>query len=185
MKQFFQSRANFLSFIIALVPCILFYVFQPFKTVHYVFFAISVLLCFIALWIATMKWLDCKQLEHELSKSKFPYSFKIIAFTQGICLCTSTYPVSYNSIVSFYLKRDGFEHLIGYGIVRNIQEDQKIQLAPHPLKNPAIDTTAQSFPEFLSNNRSNIIVKPTITIDALPNLNQMLNNKGDNHETNI
>lgn len=126
-----------------------------------------------------MKWLDCKKLEHELHEIKLPYSFNIIAFTSDICLCASTYPISYNSIVSFYLKRDSFEHLIGYGIVRNVQMDQKIQIEPYPLDNPTVEIRDHLFSEFLSNNRSNIIIKPTVTTDALTNLCQIINKKGD------
>lgn len=170
MKEFFQSRSNFLSFAVALIPCWLLYIFEPGVPVKYIYFAFAVIISLFLLWLFVMYFLDCKSLRYELAHKVVPYTFKILSHGKDICLCESNYQLPQDSIISFYLQRDGFEYLIGYGIVLNVQMDGKIQISPYPLDNAAERIEKSGFPKYLSDNRNNVIIKPVITIKSLENV---------------
>lgn len=172
MKQFFQSKANFLSFLIALIPAILFYIFDAGQPVSYGLFAIIVLICIALIWFSAMTFLDCLDYRYQLQEHHPVISFKILGVSRNhsICLCESNYSLSQDAIVSFYLRQRDFEHLIGYGIVINVQEDKKIQIAPYKLPDSVCPATDDTFLEYLAENQNNIVIKPTITITTINSL---------------
>lgn len=122
--------------------------------VHTWIFVITLFLCFFLLWLLAIVILNSNEELHSINL--FP-----IKFTNNIFLCEPNKSIAHESIVSIYLKEDGFEHLIGYGIVINIQNDGFIQIDPHILP----ESIFKNENEFITSlkNINNIVIKPTVT----------------------
>lgn len=151
MKKYFKDTSNFLSFGLALIPSILLFVFQPTDTVPYTVFAITVLFLFLVLWIALKIWLDYKDVEYptiELFKCSF-----------GKCLCKPNPYLSHHSLVSFFKNEDGFEEFLCNGYVETITKHGLVQIIIIGENNH------QNF-NYISKHHSDIIIKPTISIDS-------------------
>lgn len=86
-------------------------------------------------------------------------------------LCESNHLVTYDSIVSIYLKENGFENLVGYGIILNIQDDGLIQIEPHILPDTVISHISSEFVEILLEKKHTILIKPTVTQKIINALN--------------
>lgn len=183
IKEFLKSPSNFLSFLIALIPGILLYMFSPAEPVRYVYFAISVLFCLALIWISIMLFIKdieniklINELKNDLTKlqSTSNHNCKIInCFPKNnICLCSSPFRLNGNTLVSFYLKESEIEHLIAYGTVSNIQDDGYIQIKPYCLNSKILEENNLSLLEFLKIERHNIIVKSTIPLEVIKTINE-------------
>ncbi|GAB6170053.1 hypothetical protein JCM1393_25130 [Clostridium carnis] len=122
--------------------------------IHTWIFVITLYFCFFFLWLLAITILNSKEKSYNINLST-------IKFTNNIFLCEPNKAIAHDSIISIYLKEDGFEHLIGYGIVINIQNDGYIQIEPHMLS----ESILNSENEFITSLKAinNIVIKPTVT----------------------
>lgn len=165
IKSYLKSSCNFISVVIPLVLSVILWLFQPNKSIPIWLFILSLFSTFIFLWLFIIALLTLKS-------EKTVSNFSILSCTNEICLCEPNSVLSHDSIVSFYLIENGFENLIGYAIVTNVQENGYIQLEAHALPNTVISNTDDNFYDILNNHRKNIIIKTTINkkiIDSVKN----------------
>lgn len=155
IKSYLKSSCNFISVVIPLILSIVLWLFQPNNTIPIWLFIISLFLTFIFLWLFIIALFALKE-------KKSISNFSILSCTNEICLCEQNSVLAHDSIVSFYLIENGFENLIGYAIVINIQENGYIQLEPHALPNTVISNIDDNFYDILNNHRKNIVIKTTI-----------------------
>ena len=97
-----------------------------------------------------------------------PEIIRIIEVRDNIYICHPNKLLSQDVFVSFYLLTNKFEKLIGYGYVSNVQTNGIIQITPKEFCNEF------SLSDLLSQNITDIIIKPTVTINYL---SQKLNEK--------
>ena len=165
IKSYLKSSCNFISVVLPLVASVILWIFQPNKLIPLWLFILSLFLTFVFLWLFIIALLTLKS-------QKPIYNFSILSCTKELCLCEPNSVLSHDSIVSLYLIENGFENLIGYAIVINVQENGYIQLEAHSLPNTVISDTDDNFYNILNNHRKNIIIKTTINkkiIDSLKN----------------
>ncbi len=89
--------------------------------------------------------------------------------SKTICLLGSSDLFSHNCVVSIYFNNQGFEQLVGIGIVQNIQEDGKIQIIinyPIPSHKDIIEKISQNEGETIKN----LIIKPHTSLEYLAKL---------------
>lgn len=151
MKKYFKDTSNFLSFGLALVPAILLYIFQPTDSIPYSVFAIVILLLFLSLWIALKIWLDFKDIEYP--------TIELFRCSYGKCLCKRNPYLDHHSLVSFYKNENGFEEFLCNGYVETITQYGLVQII-------LLDDDANHYFNYISKHQSEIIVKPTISIDS-------------------
>lgn len=164
IKNFFKNWSNFLAFAIGLIPTILLYIFPPFTEVPFFAFILLLFLFLMVLWLCAKLYLDSK--EHETSPV-----IPIIECSHGVCICKTNDFISYNSIVSFYQKSENYEKLIGYGYVETINNSKKTA----QIKAVPDDSDIPDLINHINNNKSNIIIRPTITVDTLSKLTEFIN----------
>lgn len=154
MKDFIKSKECFASFAVALVPSLLFWIFQPSDSVPYAVFVIVFMIAVLLLWLFLMVL---------LKKSDYnePYLIKVIEIRDGIYLCRPNKLLSQDVFVSFYIQANNFEKLMGYGTVTNVQTNGIIQITPS-------DSVGNyEIKDLLSQNPSDVIIKPTVTLSYL------------------
>ena len=154
MKNFIKSTENFISFIVALIPSVLFWIFEPAKPVPYVFLVVSGFINLLLLWL----FLRARYLKLDSAQ---PPPIQIFDLRDGIFLCHPNILLGQDIFVSFYLKVDKYEKLIGYGYVSNVQSNGIVQIT-------ALDTLNT----FSIENRNaysfdNLIVKPNVSINYI------------------
>ncbi|MFR4583344.1 hypothetical protein [Clostridium cadaveris] len=164
IKNFLKSSVNFISFIIALIPSIMLWIFKPESSVDAWIFVITLYFCFILLWLLIIVMLNLKPVSNS-------YTLSLITIASNMLLCESNHLVTYDSIVSIYLKENGFENLVGYGIILNIQDDGLIQIEPHILPDTVISHISSEFVEILLEKKHTILIKPTVTQKIINALN--------------
>lgn len=161
MKDFIKSKECFASFVVAVVPSIGFWLFKPTDKIPYSYFVVVVLIAFVFLWLFLMAFLSKKE-------QYAPEVIRIIEVRDNIYICHPNKLLSQDVFVSFYLLTNKFEKLIGYGYVSNVQTNGIIQITPKEFCNEF------SLSDLLSQNITDIIIKPTVTINYL---SQKLNEK--------
>lgn len=155
MKKYLKDTSNLISFSLALVPAILLYIFQPSSHIPYAVFVILLLVALTFAWLSIKLYLDlCDQSALKI---------EIISCTKGRCICKPSGLITYNSIVSFHQAYGDYERYIGYGVVETITQKGYAQILPTPISN----TEFVNFAEYINDNKSLIIVRPTITKDTL------------------
>ena len=162
MKKYFRDWGNFISFALALIPAILLYIFQPGETVPYIVFVIIFLIAFLFAWLSFKLYWD-------LRDTTRISCIDLINCVNGRCLCGPNPYLSHHSIVSFYSYTDGYEELITYGFVETINNKGLIQIVLFPN-----DPNKESNFSYISNHKSSIVIKPTVTIEiagAIASLN--------------
>lgn len=161
MKKFFKSKENFISFAVALIPSIMFWIFKPADSVPFGFLIVSILIIILLLWLFLQTYY-CKIDEAS------PPPITIIGCYEKLLLCRPNILLSQDAFVSFYLKANEFEKIVGYGFVSNVQSNGLIQIT-------IIEEIDFSFDD-ANCNLQNIIIKPTVTISYI---NQKLNERGE------
>lgn len=152
LKKFFKDTSNFLSFALAIVPSVLLYIFQPSKPIPYSAFVISVLINLLLGWLSVKLLLDSKEVSHP--------AIELFKCSNGKCLCKSNPYLSFRSVVSFYESNNGFEKFLCHGFVETITERGLPQIV-------ILDDKEDEFFSYIANHQSNIIIKPTVSIDAM------------------
>lgn len=158
IKKFLKDWSNFLAFGIGLIPTILLYIFPSSTKVPFFAFALLLFSFILVLWLCIKFYLSLK--EHETSPA-----IPIIECSNGVCICKTNDFISYNSIVSFYERIGNYEKIIGYGYVETIISGKTAQIKTIPNDSPTSDLIS-----YINDNKSNIIIRPTITIDTLNEL---------------
>lgn len=158
MKDFIKSKECFASFAVALIPSLGFWIFKPTDSVPYALFVIAVMLALLFLWLFLMSHFS------KTENSEF-YSVRIIEIRDSIYLCHPNKLLSQDVFVSFYLQTNKLEKLIGYGVVTNVQMNGIIQITPLE------STNGYSIEDLFAQNVSDIIIKPTVTINYLSQKN--------------
>lgn len=165
IKSFFESTVNLITMGISLIPSFLLWVFPPNVNVpSWIFIAITIL-CFILIWLLTLVLIT-------KSKTKSQEDIIILSCNQSICLCSPNKLLTHESIVSIYFLDSGYENLIAYGIVNNIQGDGRVQIEPHKLPDTVISEQTTSIIDFLKVNRDKVVIKPVITRKIISNFQQ-------------
>lgn len=151
MKKYFKDTSNFLSFGLALIPAILLYIFQPTDSIPFSAFVIVVLLLVLSSWSTLKIWLDFKNIAYP--------TIELFKCSHGKCLCKSNPYLDYHSLVSFYKNENGFEEFLCNGYVETITEKGLAQII-------LLDEDETDHFTYISIHQSEIIVKPTISIDS-------------------
>lgn len=158
IKNFFRDWGNLLSFSLALIPTFLLYYFPPNTKVPFFAFAVVVLCMLISIWLNIKQFLDSK----EITAS----SIEFLRCINDRILCKPNNLISHNSIVSFYELSDGFEKLIAYGYVESINSKGLAQIV---LFDSCLGTL-----DYIATHGAFIIVKPTISRDALSEIQTII-----------
>ncbi|MCB2356919.1 hypothetical protein [Clostridium estertheticum] len=163
-RAFFKSSVNFVTVFIALIFSTVLWLFQPTGNIPTWIFMITLFSCFALLWLFIIAII--------VLHDRIPnYNLtSIIRCTEKGCLCSKNSYLSHESIISFYLLEDGYENLIGYGIISNIQSDGYIQIDPYALPNTVLSEDEGSFIEVLNKNRKKIIIKSIVTKKIIDNM---------------
>lgn len=151
MKKYLRDTSNFISFAVALIPSILLYIFQPTNSVPYSIFVITVLLLMLTIWLSAKLYLD-------LRNSEYP-TIEIFKCASGKCLCKPSPYLSHNSLVSFFKTDNDFEEFFCHGYVEVVTQKGMIQII-------VLDEEGHNYYDYISKHQSNIIIKPTISIDS-------------------
>lgn len=166
LKDFFDSSFNFVTVVIPLIFSVLLWIAQPNGNIHTWIFIITLFICLLLLWLLIIAILA---LQNRTPK----YNFSIRSLTNNVCLCSANPFLSHDSIVSFYLiQENGFENLIGYGIISNIQTNGFIQIDPHSLPNTVVSDSEDPFIKILTKYRKDIIIKSIVTKKIIENMNK-------------
>ena len=160
LKKFISSSFNLITVFSSIALSLFFWIFQPFNTVPAYLFIISLFLCFFLLWLFLISLLNKKKEE--------AYYSEVIQIIGNICLCTSNKILKTDSIVSLYYSDNGFEHLIAYGFVVNIQENGLVQIEPNLFENSIVKDC--SITEFINSYRKSIIIKPVVSKKIIQHL---------------
>ncbi|WP_346877145.1 hypothetical protein [Clostridium sp. UBA5712] len=155
LKKFISSSFNLITVFSSVGLSLFFWIFQPLNTIPAYLFIITLCLCFFLLWLFLMSILN--------NKKENSYDIKVIQSIGTYCLCTPNKILTHDSIVSFYYLDKGFEHLIAYGIVINIQGNDMVQIEPTLIPNIIIKSNSVSITNFIIENRKSIIIKPIVT----------------------
>lgn len=158
MKKYFKDWSNLLSFSLALIPAFCLYFLPPGAAVPYLIFAITFLCALILLWLNIKQFLDAQEIH--------PVSIEFLRCINNRILCKPNNLISHNSIVSFYELADGFEKLIAYGYVESINSKGLAQII-------LFDSCAKSM-DYLATHSAFIIVKPTISVNALEEIKNII-----------
>jgi len=161
MKKFIKSTENLISFIVALIPSVLLWLFKPTDTIPYAFLVVSGFINLLLLWL----YLRARYIKLDAAQ---PPPIKIFDLRDGIFLCHPNILLGQDMFVSFYLKMDKYEKLIGYGYVCNVQSNGIVQI-----------TILDTLNNFSFDNRNaysfdNLIVKPSVSINYI---NQKINER--------
>lgn len=160
LKKFISSSFSLITVFSSVALSLFFWIFQPFNNIPMYWFIISLFLCFFLLWLFLINLLNNRKEE--------TYYSEVIQTIGSICLCTPNKLLRTDSIVSFYYLDNGFEHLIAYGFVGNIQENHLVQIEPNLIENSIIKDC--SITEFINNYRKSIIIKPVVSKKIIQHL---------------
>ncbi len=162
MGKYFKDTSNLISFTLAVIFSVLLYVFKPTDAVPYIIFFIILLLLIISIWLNIKMYLDNKDKD-------FSPVITLIECIQGRCICKSNDFLTYNSVVTFYERQGNYEKVIGYGYVETVTGGKAVQIIPKSEENQSA-----VFIDYINNNKTNIIIRPTITIDILEKIKFIL-----------
>lgn len=161
IKNFFKDLSNLLSFSLGLIPTILVYIFPSSTKVPFFAFAILLFLFLIAVWL-------CAKLYMRLSDDETSPVIPIIECSHNVCICKTNDFITHDSIVSFYEKIGTYEKLIGYGYVETVNTKKMAQIKElfciHDISNLI---------NYINDNKSNIIIRPTVTRATLNDLDNL------------
>ena len=158
MKKYFKDWSNLLSFSLALIPAFCLYFLPPGSAVSSLIFSLTFLCALILLWLNIKQFLDAQEIH--------PVSIEFLRCINNRILCKPNNLISHNSIVSFYELADGFEKLIAYGYVESINSKGLAQII-------LFDSCAKSM-DYLATHSAFIIVKPTISVNALEEIKNII-----------
>lgn len=161
IKNFFNDWSNFLAFAIGLIPTILLYIFPPSAKVPFFAFVLILFLFLLSLWLCAKLYISFKDRE---TSPVIP----IIECSHDVCICKTNDFIAHNSIVSFYERNGNYERLIGYGFVETVIHGKTAQI-----KTLHHDPHIPNLIEHINNNKLNIIIRPTITLTTLNDLNNL------------
>ena len=166
MKKFFSETSNLLSFLLGLIPGIMFYIYPPNKAVPFLLFAITLLIAIISIW------LNIKQ-SLESNESTRVAHITVLEFTKGRCLCKANNFITHDSLICFYKRTGGLQEFVTYGVVESINNHNVAQIVIKSLDADARDTFT-----FLSEHKDNIIIIPTITRNLSVQIAEIINSGG-------
>ena len=169
MRKFIMDRNNLIAFAVGLIPTIILYIFPPNISVPFGVFVLLLFLLLILLWLCVKLWLDSR------NENTIP-TIPIIECSHNVCICKTHDFITYNSIVTFYQKNGNYENLIGYGLVETINSGGKTA----QIRIIKSDEDIASFISFINDNKDNILIRPTITIDTLPFIYNVLSQEVHN-----
>ncbi|MEG1256859.1 hypothetical protein [Clostridium sp.] len=161
IKNFINSPYNFITVFLSLLFSVPLWIFQPDSKIPTYMFIISLSISFLLLWLLLINKFNNKEIAGDI---------RIIKTINNLCLCAPNKLLTQDSIVSFYYLNDGFEHLISYGIILNVQTNDLVQIEPKYLPNPTFKLNSDSLIDFIATNRKSIIIKPIITKQIIKNL---------------
>ena len=160
LKDFFKDASNLFSFLLALIPSTLLYVFSPHMPIPYGVFVIAVFVAISCLWFAFKRQLD-------LSAAKSSPRFKVRIICDDIILCEPDGVLVNGSLLMLCLQTNGIEKPMALGYVETINQHGYAQVA---LINPS--------PDILNKlnvcDYSRLVIKPTITLDTLQQYKEVL-----------
>ncbi len=162
MKKYFKDWSNYLSFALALIPTILLYIYPPNTKVPFFAFALLLFCFLLSLWLNTKLFLDS-------TERQYP-SIELLQCSNGRILCRPNNLLTHHSVVTFYESNKQFEELICYGYVETINSNGLAQVVLC-----SANSSSQELFTYISSKRRNIIIKPTITVDMLNNINELNN----------
>lgn len=168
MKDFIRSKECFISFSVALIPSVLFWIFKPTDSVPYFLFVILLLIALLFLWLFLMTYFS-KNVTSDLEL------IKLISIYNSILVCCPNKLLHQNVFVSLFLNTNNFEKLIGYGYVSHIQRDGIVQITVSEFCGDF------SLDKLKNQDLQNIIIHPTVTIAYI---NEKLEKEYLAHETN-
>lgn len=163
IKNFFNDWSNFLAFAIGLIPTILLYIFPPSAKVPFFAFVLILFLFLLTLWLCAKLYMNFR--DHETSPV-----IPIIECSHGVCICKTNDFIAHHSIVSFFERNGDYEKLIGYGYVETVNTKKMAQI-----KEFHRDPSIENFIGYINDHKSNIILRPTITLDTLNDLTILSN----------
>lgn len=162
MKKYFKDTGNYISFVLALVPSIILYIFLPSKPIPYFVFAITILLLLIVVWLCVKLYLDLKS-------SSSPKQINIINCLRNRCICEINDSITHNSIITFYEKVDECEIPLCFGVVETITTQGFAQVVIYTYNQ---EQTVEYLLSYIREYKNKILVRSTITEDKL----QIINN---------
>lgn len=161
MKKYFKDVSNLFSFALGLIPAFIFYVLEPMLIVPlWLLLAVISLLC-IVVWLLIKSRLDLIDLSIQ--------SIQIIECSHGVCLCKPNNLITYSSWVMFYENSGEYEKTIALGTVETITQKGIAQIKVYPTSD-----TNQDVLEHINDEKNKIIVRPTLTTEAIQLINNIL-----------
>ena len=94
---------------------------------------------------------------------------KIIECSHGVCLCKPNNLITFSSWVMFYESSGDYEKTIALGKVETITQKGIAQIRVYPI----IDKS-QNVLEHINDEKNKIIVRPTLTTEAIQQINDIL-----------
>ena len=157
MKKYFRDVSNLISFVIALIPTILFYIFKPSTSVPFAVFAVLLSVSLALLWLSVKLYLDLRYAERK------PI-IELLPCQDGFCLCRSNDMLPLGAIVSFYQVSGNYEHLIGLGCVEVINSQGIVQIKPLSPENGSTEPLYDQIEKSINS----IVIRPIVTRSTLP-----------------
>lgn len=99
---------------------------------------------------------------HDLSPTNH---IQIIDFSHNVCICKANNLLAHSSWVTFFHRSGEFEKAIAYGVVKALTEQGAAQIQVYP-----VDPEEQDILDIINNEKANILVRPTLTSDAISNI---------------
>lgn len=159
MKKYFLDISNLISFALGLIPAFAFFVLKPMLTVPLWFLLVVISILCIFIWLFIKSRIEL----HDVT-TQF---IQIIECVHGVCLCKPNNLITYSSWVMFYECSGEYENKIAFGKVETITQKGVAQIAVYP-----IDETHENILAYINNEKSKIIVRPTITTEAIQIINK-------------
>lgn len=162
LKQYFKDTSNFLSFAVALVPSILFYIFLPHRPVPYSVFVIILLILLLLGWLSIKLYLDLKELQ-KINAKAITLEIPIIDCQANRCLCRPNNLITFESIVSFYERIGESEKFLCLGTVETITSKGLAQIELCTLN----EQSKEELLTYIHEHKDKILVRPTITTKTI------------------
>lgn len=167
MKEYFRDTSNLISFILGSILSFVFFIFKPMADVPFWLLFLVTSLLFIVIWLLIKSRIDL----HEASPSP---SIQIIECTHGVCLCKPNNLIVLSSFVVFSKKTGEYEEPFAFGKVESITQKGVAQIKVYPLTENNNDVPRTDILSYINDEKSNILVFPTITADILQQINTII-----------
>lgn len=158
MKKYFKDLRNLISFGLGTILSFVFFVFNRDMLVPIWIFMISVFLLLMVTWLLIKSRIDL----HDLSPTNH---IQIIDCSHNVCICKANNLLAHSSWVTFFHRSGEFEKAIAYGVVKALTEQGAAQIQVYP-----VDPEEQDILDIINNEKANILVRPTLTSDAISNI---------------